>query len=230
MQLFFAPNIENHPVLDENDSKHCIRVLRKRTGDLIRVLDGVGGLFECRIIDDNPKKCKVEVVSKKTDLPPKRRIAIAIAPTKSVERIEWFVEKAVEIGISDIFLFRSEHSERNFQKTERLERIAISALKQSLNTYLPTIHPILNFKDFLFEVGQQSFEQKLIGHLTDDSIAITSLEISDSVCLLIGPEGDFSEQEVTWAMEAGFQTIKLGDTRLRTETAGVVGCTMLNLL
>lgn len=230
MQLFFAPNIESQLVLDENDSKHCVRVLRKRTGDTIQVLDGVGGLFECRITDDNPKKCKVEVVSKKTDLPPHRRIAIAIAPTKSVERIEWFVEKTVEIGISDIFLFKSEHSERNFQKTERLERIAISALKQSLNTFLPTIHPITNFKDFLNDVQNLPFEQKLMGHLTENSKAISTIEISKNVCLLIGPEGDFSEQEVNWALAAGFQTIKLGNSRLRTETAGVVGCTMLNLL
>lgn len=216
-------------MLDENDSRHCIKVLRKAKGDNIQVLDGKGHIFTCKIEDANPKKCGLTILSTEKYAPPKRTIKIAIAPTKNAERIEWFVEKAVEIGVSEIYLFSSENSERSFQKIERLERIAISALKQSLHTYMPKIYAIQPLTSLLNQVAFQT-NQKLIGHLTDEAKELSQMKIADEVLLLIGPEGDFSEMEVALAQKSGFQPVKLGESRLRTETAGLVGCTLLNLL
>jgi 16S rRNA (uracil1498-N3)-methyltransferase len=229
MLLFFQPEIYNNHFLNEDDSRHCVKVLRKNTKDIIHVVDGKGGLYECEITKPNDKKCEFSIVSEQKDFQ-KRAIYlhIAIAPTKNADRIEWFIEKCVEIGIDEISLIQTKHSERKHQKTERLEKIAISAMKQSLKAYLPKINVLVDFDIFLKTVNQK---QKLIAHLTDDAQPLVKIiEPQSSYCLLIGPEGDFSKDEVIKAQEDGFQVVTLGNSRLRTETAGVVACTIFNLL
>jgi 16S rRNA (uracil1498-N3)-methyltransferase len=229
MLLFFQPEIEKKHFLNEEDSRHCVKVLRKNTNDIIHVVDGIGGLFECKISKPHEKKCEFTIISEQKNFQ-KRDIYlhIGIAPTKNADRIEWFIEKCVEIGIDEISLIQTKHSERKHQKIERLEKIAISAMKQSLKAYLPKINDLMTFESFLKNVNQN---QKLIAHLTDDAQPLVKvLEPKSSYCLLIGPEGDFAKDEVSKAQLAGFQVVTLGNSRLRTETAGVVACTIFNLL
>jgi 16S rRNA (uracil1498-N3)-methyltransferase len=229
MLLFFQPEIDKKHFLNEEDSRHCVKVLRKNTKDIIHVVDGNGGLFECEINKPHEKKCEFTIVSEQKSFQ-KRDIYlhIAIAPTKNTDRIEWFIEKCVEIGVDEISLIQTKHSERKHQKTERLEKIAISAMKQSLKAYLPKINDLVAFENLL-KIANQS--QKLIAHLTEDAQPLVKiLEPKSSYCLLIGPEGDFTKEEVLKAQMAGFQVVTLGNSRLRTETAGVVACTIFNLL
>lgn len=229
MLLFFQPEIANKHFLNEEDSRHCIKVLRKNTKDIIHVVDGKGGLYECEISKPHEKKCEFSIVSEQKDFQ-KRDIYlhIAIAPTKNADRIEWFIEKCVEIGIDEISLIQTKHSERKNQKTERLEKIAISAMKQSLKAYLPKINDLVSFDKFLKTVSQK---HKLIAHLTDDAQALVKIiEPNSSYCLMIGPEGDFTKDEVSQAQTIGFQVVTLGNSRLRTETAGVVACSIINLI
>lgn len=222
---------ENVYFLNEEDSRHCIKVLRKNTKDIIHVVDGKGGLYECEITKPHDKKCEFNIISEQKDFQKSDIfLHIAIAPTKNADRIEWFIEKCVEIGIDEISLIQTKHSERKNQKVERLEKIAISAMKQSLKAYLPKINELLDFDSFLKTIGQSSVNQKLIAHLTDDAQPLVkTIKPQSSYCLLIGPEGDFSKDEVIKAQKAGFQVVTLGKSRLRTETAGVVACTIFNL-
>lgn len=229
MLLFFQPEIVIKNFLDEEDSRHCVKVLRKNPNDIIHIVDGKGGLYECKITKSNDKKCEFRIVSEQKDFQ-KRDIYlhIAIAPTKNTDRIEWFIEKCVEIGIDEISLILTNHSERKFQKKERLEKIAISAMKQSLKAYLPKINDLVDFNAFLKTVTQK---QKLIAHLSDNALPLVkTIKPNSSYCLLIGPEGDFSANEVLEAQKADFQLVTLGNSRLRTETAGIVACTIFNLL
>lgn len=237
MLLFYQPDIrntsrENTNFLNEEDSRHCIKVLRKNTKDIIHVVDGKGGLYECEISKPNDKKCEFIILSEQHDFQKSDiHLHIAIAPTKNADRIEWFIEKCVEIGIDEISLIQTKHSERKNQKVERLEKIAISAMKQSLKAYLPKINELIDFDSFLKIMEQSKIEQKLIAHLTDEAQPLAKiLEPNSSYCLLIGPEGDFSENEVIKAQKSGFQVVTLGKSRLRTETAGVVACTIINLI
>ncbi len=229
MLLFFQPNIANKNFLDEEDSRHCIKVLRKKTHDTIHIVDGNGGLFECEITNPHEKKCEFVIFSEQKNFQTRDfYLHIAIAPTKNADRLEWFIEKCVEIGIDEISLIQTKHSERKFQKTERLEKIAISAMKQSLKAYLPKINDLIPLEKFIKTVKEK---QKLIAHLTLDAQPLVDIfEKNSSYCLMIGPEGDFSKDEVVLAQSAGYQVITLGSSRLRTETAGVVACTIFNLL
>jgi 16S rRNA (uracil1498-N3)-methyltransferase len=229
MLLFFQPNISNKNFLDEEDSRHCIKVLRKKSKDIIHIVDGKGGLFECEITNPHEKKCEFVILSEQENVQKRDfYLHIAIAPTKNADRLEWFIEKCVEIGIDEISLILTKHSERKFQRTERLEKIAISAMKQSLKAYLPKINELISFEKFIKTVKEK---QKLIAHLTDDAQPLTSIiEHNSSFCLMIGPEGDFSKDEADLAQSAGYQVVTLGNSRLRTETAGVVACTIFNLL
>ena len=229
MLLFFQSEIAIKKFLDEEDSRHCVKVLRKNAKDIIHIVDGKGGLYECEITKPSDKKCEFTVISEQQNFQ-KRDVYlhIAIAPTKNADRIEWFIEKCVEIGIDEISLIQTNHSERKYQKIERLEKIAISAMKQSLKAYLPKINELVSFDNFLKTVNQK---QKLMAHLTDDAQPLVKILVpNSSYCLVIGPEGDFSKEEVKEAQKAGFQVVTLGNARLRTETAGVVACTILNLL
>ncbi len=229
--LFYAPDI-TPPVfqLSAEESKHIVKVLRMKAGDDILFTNGQGMLYRCRIAEANPKGCFVEV--QKTESGTDRRdfyLQMAVAPTKNISRFEWFLEKATEIGIDRITPFISEHSERKAVKTERLNRVITAAMKQSLKTFHPVLDEAVSFQ----KVIQQPFEgQKFIAYIDK---AVT-LELSkachrgSNVLVLIGPEGGFGSGEVEAAKISGFVPIKLGPSRLRTETAAVAACHTVNLL
>lgn len=227
MLLFYHSDIEKSPILSEEDSRHCVKVLRKNIKDRIHVVDGVGGLFECEITKAHEKKCEVRILSVEREFEKRSHyLHIAIAPTKNADRIEYFIEKCVEIGVDEITLIQTKHSERKNQKTERLEKIAISAMKQSLKAYLPKINELTDIEKFLKSVN---IEAKFVAHLTDDAKPLKDVAPDKKeVLLMIGPEGDFAKDEILLAQKTGFQVVTLGNSRLRTETAGVVACTIVN--
>ena len=230
MQLFYVPNISGAEViLDETESKHAIRVLRLQKGDFVQIVDGTGGLFKAEIADANPKKCKLGIIEAERNFG-KRNFHqhIAIAPTKNNERLEWFLEKATEIGIDEITPLITERSERKTVNPERLEKILVSAMKQSVKAYLPKLN---NAKSFKERVKQPFNGKKFIAYIEEKQTVHLKNVVgkNDNVLVLIGPEGDFSPAEVQLALQNGFQPVSLGESRLRTETAGIVACHIVNL-
>jgi 16S rRNA (uracil1498-N3)-methyltransferase len=230
MQLFYV-NTHNGDTcfLDPDESQHCIRVLRQKKGDRILLTDGKGNLFEGEITDDHPRKCMVHILNVRHDEGKKEfRLHMAIAPTKNINRFEWFLEKATEIGIDDITPLFCEHSERKTLSAGRLEKILISAMKQSLKTYLPILNTPVTF-DALIKADASA--QKFIAFYDECNPQLKDVYIKGGGALiLIGPEGDFSEKEILVAREHGFITVNLGNSRLRTETAGIVACHTINFL
>lgn len=231
MHLFYTPDIRgNIYTLNEIESKHCIKVLRLDTNDTIQLIDGNGGFYVARILEPNQKKCTVEIIETQKEFGKRNHyLHIAIAPTKNIDRFEWFLEKATEIGIDEITPILCEHSERKAIKPERLEKIIISAVKQSLKGYKPKLNELTILDDFL----RINFkENKFIAHCeeTNKTLLKNDYNKGADVIILIGPEGDFSPQEITLAKDNNFQEISLGESRLRTETAGVVACHTINLL
>lgn len=231
MHIFYTPDISgNTYTLDETESKHCVRVLRLEAGDEITLVDGRGGFYRAEITDPNPKRCAVKVV--KSDLNYGQRnfsVHVAIAPTKNIERIEWFLEKATEIGIHRVTPLLCHHSERKEIKHDRLEKVMISAMKQSLKAYLPQLNEMTKFSRFI----QQPFEgQKFIAHCDEQyrELLKNAVKPNENYLILIGPEGDFSLEEISMAIDAGFVPVSLGESRLRTETAALVACHTFNLL
>lgn len=230
MQLFYAPDI--HPGihhLSEEESKHCVKVLRYKTGDIIHFTDGKGILYHAELVSDNPKRCSAKIINTKKAEPENYKLHIAIAPTKNITRFEWFLEKATEIGIDEITPIICENSERETVKYNRLEKIIISALKQSLKTYLPKLNELESFNSFIVK---EYTREKYIAYI-DENYQLTlksEYKKGSNVTILIGPEGDFSKKEVELAIQKGFNPISLGKSRLRTETAGVVACHTISLL
>jgi 16S rRNA (uracil1498-N3)-methyltransferase len=224
MQLFYSNNIQEEVAyLDANDSGHCIKTLRHKQGDRLHFTDGNGGLYEGIINEPDPKKCQLKIITKTfSDPDPAYHLHIAIAPTKNTDRFEWFVEKATEIGVSEITPLVCRHSERKKLRTDRLERIALAAMKQCLKTWKPKINDITSFKDFMSD--EISKTQKLIAHLVDENpeFLFSSILKNSKYLVLIGPEGDFSQEELEVAINKGFKPVSLGNSRLRTETAGIV--------
>ena len=223
MRLFYdahiAPDATTH-LLQEDESKHIVRVLRYQVGDAIGILDGKGNLFNCVIADAHPKRCLLEVTSVDHIPASSEEIHIAIAPTKQMERIEWFVEKAVEIGVTKITLLDCKNGERARIKTDRLAKKAISAMKQSQRRYLPEIEVLTSFSDFL-----TNHDFGLLAHCYEaDKNEFSDVFTYKDCPILIGPEGDFTEQEVAQALDKGYKTITLGKNRLRTETAALYAC------
>jgi 16S rRNA (uracil1498-N3)-methyltransferase len=231
MHIFYTPDISGNTfILDETESKHCIRVLRLEKGDEITLVDGRGGYYLAEINDPNPKRCMVEVVRSEKKFGLKNfQVHIAIAPTKNIERMEWFLEKATEIGINRIIPLLCQHSERKEIKPERLEKVMVSAMKQSLKAYLPQLDELTKFSDLI----RQPFDgQKFIAHCEDQHRDLLKNQIvpNQKTLILIGPEGDFSPEEIQAAIQAGFKPVSLGNSRLRTETAGVIACHTVNLM
>jgi 16S rRNA (uracil1498-N3)-methyltransferase len=230
MQLFYVPNISGTEiVLDETESKHAVRVLRLQRGNRVQVIDGEGGFYDAEITDANPKKCRLLIIDSKLEFGKKDfHLHIAIAPTKNIDRFEWFLEKATEIGIDEITPLLTSHSERKAINPERLEKILVSAMKQSLKAYLPKLNKITPIKQLIINNKSTS---KHIAYCDD----IQKIHLKDAVIrgqdtlVLIGPEGDFSPDEVKLAIEKGFKVVTLGSARLRTETAGIVACHIVNL-
>jgi 16S rRNA (uracil1498-N3)-methyltransferase len=231
MQLFYLPDAKLGPnLLGEQESWHCTRVLRLTEGGTIYLADGRGNLYECRIQIADAKKCIVNAVSVKPEyLKRTNHLHIGIAPTKSMDRFEWFLEKATEIGIDEITPVFCAHSERIRIKTERLQKILVSGMKQSLKAYLPRLHEPADLKT----IASGEFSgQKFIGYCeTGEEEELQKAYRKGEDCLiLIGPEGDFSPEEILLAKKQGFLPISLGKSRLRTETAGIVACHTITLL
>jgi 16S rRNA (uracil1498-N3)-methyltransferase len=226
MQLFYNPDIDESTEsfsFDKEESRHIIKVLRKKDSDILHVTNGLGLLFETEITLASDNKCIVQVLSiKKTD-EPKFRLHLAVAPTKMNDRFEWFLEKATEIGIHEITPIICDRSERKVINLERFEKIILSAMKQSNETYLPKLNEAISFKEF---IKQKNEGLQLIAHCeeTDKKSLKDVLKPNESVTMLIGPEGDFSEKEIALALENNYQPVTLGNTRLRTETAAIVAC------
>lgn len=225
MNLFYTKHFnETNNQLSEEEAKHCSRVLRKKDGDFIQVTNGTGDLFEGSI-ETIGKKVLVHINSKKTiEKSRDYYLHIAIAPTKNMDRLEWFLEKCTEIGIDEISLIHTHHTERKKIRFDRVEKIVLSATKQSYQMHLPICNDLMTYKTFI----NQDFSayNQLICHCESDfeKKHLKSIPKSERYLILIGPEGDFSTQEIDMAYQAGFSGLHLGDNRLRTETAGIVAC------
>ncbi|MFA9188434.1 16S rRNA (uracil(1498)-N(3))-methyltransferase [Flavobacterium sp. FBOR7N2.3] len=226
MQLFYNPNIDEQTenfFFDKEESKHIIKVLRKRDGDILFVTNGLGFLFECEITLASDNKCTVQINSFEKKATPKFHLHLAVAPTKMNDRYEWFLEKATEIGIQEITPIICDRSERKVINKERFDKIILSALKQSNEVYLPKLNEAVTFKEF---VNQKNNGTLLIAHCeeTDKKTLKSVLKTNEDITLLIGPEGDFSVKEIALALQNNFIPVSLGNTRLRTETAAIVAC------
>ena len=216
--------------MPEDEAKHLIRVLRYKKGDTFLFIDGIGGLYKAVITDDNSKKCSYDIIeSHPTYQARDYNIHLAVAPVKNMDRVEWFVEKACEIGVDEISFVQTFHTERKRLKIDRLERIALSATKQTKKAKLPIINEAIPFDEFLAKCANQ---EKFIAHLLEgDRKSLTDvLHKKGDYCMLIGPEGDFSKQEAEEAVKSGFQPIHLGPSILRAETAAIVACQWMNML
>lgn len=243
MHLFYTPDITSEIyTLNEDESRHAVKVLRLKTGDHIQLIDGSGGWYEAEITDDHQKRCTVKVVTKQTEYNKRSwKLHIAVAPTKNIDRMEWFIEKATEIGIEEITPLDCEKSERTVIKTERLNKVAVSAIKQSMKAYLPKINELTEFNKFIGSTSGFNGE-KFIAHCHPFPLSSkgegsgvrshikTLYTPQQNVLILIGPEGDFSAAEVKLAIENGFKEISLGQSRLRTETAALYACSVINIL
>lgn len=226
MQVFYSPDIsKNIYTLDENESKHIIRVLRMKKGSSVKLIDGRGNLYEGIIDDPNPKSCSI-LINKKTENYEKRnyKLHIAISPLKNQDRFEWFVEKSVEIGVDEITPLICKNTEKQSVKPERLEKIIVSAMKQSLKAYRTVLNDPTEFNEFIL---RRHVENPMIAHCNNDFEKHNLQNVckkGDNTLILIGPEGDFNTEEIESATAQGFHSVHLGTSRLRTETAGVAAC------
>lgn len=231
MNIFYTPNVTSGTyTLSEEESKHCIRVLRLSEGSIIQLIDGNGGFYQAEIITANPKKCSVKIIETIKNLGQQNfYLHMAVAPTKNIERFEWFLEKATEIGIHEITPIECEHSERSSVKTERLNKIIVSAMKQSIKAYLPKLNELIPYKNF---ITKKFNGKKMIAHCHEGKKELLKniYHPQTNVLILIGPEGDFSPKEIVIAIENGFTEISLGKSRLRTETAALTACHTINLI
>ncbi|MDP4271205.1 MAG: 16S rRNA (uracil(1498)-N(3))-methyltransferase [Bacteroidota bacterium] len=231
MHVFYTPDIKTTLEMPEDESLHCAKVLRLPEGEEVVLTDGKGSLFRARIVRAHPKRCAVEILE---EIPASHHrdfsVHIAVAPTKNIDRTEWFAEKATEIGLDALTLLRCRYSERKEVKNDRIQKILVSAMKQSLKASLPVLDGLVSFSDFV----KMPFDgQKFIAHCYDDpdKKSLTSqYNKGGNVLILIGPEGDFSEEEVALAKQNGFLPVSLSSSRLRTETAALVACHTIHIL
>ena len=232
MHIFYTPDItQNTYTLNEEESKHCVRVLRLPLGSIVNLVDGKGGFYTAEITSDNPKKVSLSILNVEKEFHKRNHhLHIAVAPTKNIDRIEWFLEKATELGIDEITPIISDRSERRVVKEDRLNKVITSAVKQSIKAYHPKLNDAVSYEAFM----KIPFEgDKLIAHCIDDK---GKKYISDLITphqkylILIGPEGDFTADEVNLALNKGFKALTLGENRLRTETAALAVCFEVNYL
>ncbi|MCK8520713.1 16S rRNA (uracil(1498)-N(3))-methyltransferase [Aquimarina sp. D1M17] len=224
MQLFYNDTLSSSSTeikFSREESKHIAKVLRKKEDDILHITNGRGDLFQAKITFSNPSQCIAVIDSFETQKKKPYRLHLAVAPTKMNDRYEWFLEKATEIGIDEITPILCDHSERKVIKLERFERILQSAMKQSLQCYLPKLNPLVTFSDFIAKPNQ---DQLLIAHCeeTKKQSLQDILQLKSNSTILIGPEGDFSPDEIHKALSSGYHPVTLGETRLRTETAAIV--------
>lgn len=231
MKVFYTPEIKDAKsyILPEDESKHAIKVLRLTIGDKITLVDGKGFFYHTEISNIVGKKCEVSILQKEAQEQSPNQLHIAIAPTKNNDRMEWFIEKVTEIGIAEITPLICDNSERKVIKTERLEKRAISAMKQSLKAHLPKINDAISFKEF---INSTDTENAFIAHCYNgnEKHLKDSFKANNDCTVLIGPEGDFSEAEVGLALNNNIKAVSLGKSRLRTETAGLYACSIFNLM
>lgn len=229
MHLFYTPDIAHSHELPADEAAHALRVLRLQPGDEVRLTDGQGGFYHARISECNRKRCMVEVIEQEEQAPLwTGHLHLALAPTKNMDRMEWLAEKATEIGFDELTFLNCQWSERRIVKGERIEKILISAMKQSLKARLPKLNDITDFAQF---VKQPVGGQKFIAHCHEGEKTPLrqALQPAQDALVLIGPEGDFSPDEVALAVAEGFTPVTLGNTRLRTETAALVAVHLMNL-
>jgi len=230
LATFFVNDInENHIILDENDSKHAIKVLRLKKGDVIDIINGSGIRAKGEIIENHPKKTTVRLFDK-IHFPKSTTLSLAFCPTKNNDRNDWIIEKATEIGATDFYLIYSQNSERRKINLERIKKITVSALKQSGNLWLPKIHGLMNYIEFIN--NNLSIQNKFIAHCKDSkkNELTTLVKSNESQLLVIGPEGDLTLEEINLAEEKGFKMVSIGENRLRTETACITGVSLLKLI
>jgi 16S rRNA (uracil1498-N3)-methyltransferase len=232
MHIFYTPDItQNTYTLNEEESKHCVRVLRLTIGSIVNLVDGKGGFYTAEITSDNPKKVSLSILKVETEFHKRNHyLHIAVAPTKNIDRIEWFLEKATELGIDEITPIITDRSERRVVKEDRLNKVITSAVKQSIKAYHPKLNDAISFDTFLKEPFDGN---KLIAHCIDNGEKqyISKLVAPhQKYLILIGPEGDFTPDEVNLALNKGFKALTLGDNRLRTETAALSVCFEINYL
>lgn len=229
MALFYQEDFHKESTaLDASESQHLAKVLRIKNGEMIEVTDGKGSLYRCEVISVSPKLTTVKVVEQDFFEKSATLKHLAIAPTKNLDRIEWFVEKSVEFGVDELSFLLCQNSERRVLKTDRLKKKAISAMKQSGNLHLPKINELTKFATFLTE---QEAENKCIAYVDFQNTTFFKdvLVSHQSHLILIGPEGDFTEEEVKKAEQNGYKKVSLGSTRLRTETAGIAAVHLMNI-
>ena len=228
---FYSKEIyDNSILLSVDEAQHAIKVLRKKNGDKLFVVDGFGGFYNASIESDNINDCRLKILSASKNYRKKNfYIHIALAPPKSHDRLEIFIEKAVEIGIQEISFIVSDHSERNNIKINRINKLIVSAMKQSLRAYLPKINDIISMDNF---INKCSNTQKFIAclGLDNNSHLINNVEKTSDYCIMIGPEGGFSDSEISKSLEYEFKSVSLGESRLRTETAAIAACHLLNFI
>ena len=228
--LFYTPQIAQSNFLPEEESNHAIKVLRLQAGDKVELIDGCGGYFEAEITVPHHKRCEVKILNHIAEYRKRPfRVHVAIAPTKNMDRMEWFAEKVTEIGVDEITPIICRFSERKVIKCDRLEKILVSAMKQSKKAYLPKLNEQCDFSEF---IRRQDLGQRFIAHCYEqDKKSLSDLYVpGQDATIMIGPEGDFSEAEVEKALQIGFAPVSLGNSRLRTETAGVIACHTMDLL
>ena len=231
MHIFYSPDLTSDVYsFNEQESRHCIKVLRLSRGDNISLIDGSGGYYKAEITEAHPKKCIVRIIESIKEFEKRKYYShIAIAPTKNIDRFEWFLEKATEIGFDEITPLLCERSERKIIKASRLQKILISAIKQSIKAYKPVLNEMISYNDFIF-LNQNG--QKYIAHCENETKnSLKSIYTpAETSHILIGPEGDFSPSEIKLAIDSGYKAISLGNSRLRTETAGIVAAHTISIL
>jgi 16S rRNA (uracil1498-N3)-methyltransferase len=229
---FYHPEVMNgDTVLSKDESFHCIKVLRYQEGDDIEIFDGNGGIYQAKIIEGNPSKCQFKIISATHAEPDPYHLHLAIAPTKNTDRMEWMIEKCVEVGLHEISFLLCTNSERSRLRTDRLEKKMIAAMKQSRHPYATTIHErMMDFNEFLSKLPEDS-----VRHICHVPVAQTATHLKDTVknkkyVVLVGPEGDFTKNEIKASLSSEFMPTSLGNSRLRTETAGLIACHTLALI
>lgn len=239
MQLFYEPDFDSSSQLiqvNPVESRHISKVLRKNIGDKVFITNGLGLLAEGVLKSNHPKKCEIEVLKIEEKEASRHHLHIAIAPTKTNDRLEWFLEKATEIGVQEITPLLCEHSERRTIKPERYEKVLQAAMKQSLTPFMPKLNALIPFSEFITSEltrprNEGGFDsEKWIAHCEDGPKENLFKVVGEHNLILIGPEGDFSKTEINLALSHGFKAISLSDSRLRTETAGIVACHTVNLI
>ena len=237
MQLpfFYIENIAGSSELielDEDTSKHVVSVLRMKAGDMIHLTEGKGNLFTAEIVKDHKKKCLVKLTGSAFTVRDKRKISIAISLLKNNNRLEWFLEKATELGVAEIIPLICERTEKQNFRFDRMHNILVSAMLQSRQVWLPVLHEPIAFEKLMSQEDIAGYAQKFIAHCVEgvkSSLADLVNASLPSQLILIGPEGDFTKKEIDLAIQYHFTPVALGDTRLRTETAGIVAATILKI-